>query len=145
MTKNWFGFYSKWIVSVLMLVTVLGCSGVAFEPDAPGEMSSGPGVFTKESGEFTLYSSEKGEQQGSAPASGSDAEKALTSETEVRETAAGQPAAASAIPSSASGAGDYKEFELWKEYQEWKRSNPDTQDFEDWKKWKEYQEWKNSQ
>ena len=160
-SKKW-----KFLVVSVVLSAAVGCAGgkaYDYQPTAD-EMKPGPGVFTGESGELTVYDSKKG---GLFPKE--DPPKAET------PTAA----AAHAEPQSTDSSEEtqefqeFQEYQQWKkerqefhEYQEWKKSakgsaefqefqeyqqwkktakdSPDFKEFQDWKEWKTYQEWKKS-
>ena len=155
-----------------LLFALAGCNAKPYDyqPTA-GEMKEGPGLFTGESGELTLYDSKKG---GLLP-------------KESAETASEKPAGASVAATAAAGAQtgtepavtseearEFQEFQQWKkekeqfhEYQQWKKSDKgsaeykefqeyqewkktakgptDLKEFQEWKEFKAYQEWKKSQ
>ena len=114
----------------LALILLAGCAGQPFEPDAPGEMLPGPGVFSGEDGEFTLYKSKD-------KAKGRKKEKEVTG-----------------ITGETAEAKEFQEFQEWKketrefkEFQEWKKTMRDSeeyQEFLEYRKWKKYKEWEKS-
>jgi hypothetical protein len=141
-----------WIVLAAALLMGCGTKGkpAEFEQTA-GEMKQGPGVFTGEEGEFTVYDSKKGgpfwehqkEQSGVAS-------QQAGKET---QTVAGQtPGETQVTPEEAR---DFQQFQEWKqeqkefrEFMEWKKSakgSAEYREFLEWKEWKSYQEWKQQQ
>ena len=156
----------------LVLSALVGCHAKPYdyEPTA-GEMKAGPGVFTGESGELTIYDSKKGHLLGKESAETSS-EKTADASAEATAAAGTQAGSGSAITSEE--AREFQEFQQWKKekeqfhiYQQWKKTDKDSaefkefQEFQEWKKnakgsadlkefreWKEfkaYQEWKKNQ
>ena len=160
----------------LVSVAMAGCHAKPYdyEPTA-GEMKPGPGVFTGESGELTLYDSKKGglfpkeASENSDEASGAKAADASAGTTAAAGTQAGTEPAVTAEETrefeqfqqwkkekeqfhdyqqwkkSDKGAAEFKEFQ---EYQEWKKTakgSADFKEFREWKEFKAYQEWKKNQ
>ena len=141
-----------WIGLAASLLMGCGTSGKPAEYEqTAGEMKAGPGVFTGEEGEFTIYDSKKGgpfwehqkEQTG-------EASKQAGKET---QTVAGQTSKEAQVTSEE--AQEFQEFQEWKkeqqsfkEFQEWKKSaegSAEYREFLEWKEWKSYQEWKKQQ
>ena len=147
----------------IALLTSCGAKGqpAEFEQTA-GEMKEGPGVFTGEEGEFTIYDSKKGgpfwknQQEKSEDASKEGEKEAQAASGKPSETA---PVAAdqtsSEVQVSPEEAKEFQEFQEWKkeqqsfkEFQEWKNSaegKAEYQEFLEWKEWKAYQKWKKQQ
>ena len=156
----------------LVLSTLVGCHAKPYdyEPTA-GEMKPGPGVFTGESGELTIYDSKKGGLLGKESVETSS-EKTADASAEATVAAGTQAGTEPAVTSEE--AGEFQEFQQWKkekeqfhnyqqwkksvkgsaefkefqEYQEWKKTAKDPADlkeFQEWKEFKAYQEWKKGQ
>ena len=156
--QNFHGLF--WLaLAVFCAFALLGC-GAKGQPaefnQTAGEMKEGPGVFTGESGEFTVYDSKKGgpfweqsqkEAQKSPGASGTEPQ-ASSGKTAVvaGETVPERPV-------SDEEAREFQEFQEWKrekkefqEFREWKESkkgSAEYQEFREWQEFKSYQEWKN--
>ena len=152
-----------WIGLAAALLIGCGAKGqpAEFEQTA-GEMKEGPGVFTGEEGEFTIYDSKKGggfwkqQQEKSVEASketGKEAPAASGKPSETTRVAADQTSQkAQVTPEEAK---EFQEFQEWKkeqqsfkEFREWKKSEKgkaEYQEFLEWKEWKAYQEWKKQQ
>ncbi len=160
-SKNW-----KFLVLGVVLTAAVGCAdGKAYDyqPTA-GEMKPGPGAFTGESGELTVYDSKEG---GLFPKEGDQKSEMAAA------TAAQADKSSKDSSEAAQDFQDFQEFQQWKnekqefrEYQEWKKSakgsadfkefkeyqkwrqtpkgSDDFKEFQQWKEWKSYQEWKKS-
>ena len=149
----------------LVAALLIGCGTkgkpAEFEQTA-GEMKEGPGVFSGEEGEFTIYDSKKGgpfwkqQQEKSGEASKGGEKEAQTASGKASETtpmAAGQTSGE--VQVTPEEAKEFQEFQEWKkeqqsfqEFQEWKKSakgKAEYQEFLEWKEWKSYQEWKKQQ
>lgn len=112
----------------LFAAVALGCAGKTFDyqPTA-GEMKRGPGVFSGEPGEFTVYDSARKDP----PREGT---KEPLQEGSTQEH-----------PQTRLSPAEAREF---REFQEWKESAKDSaeyREFQEWREWKSYQEWKNRQ
>ena len=161
-------YMRKWMMLLTgaALLALMGCAAPEpydYQPTA-GEMKEGAGVLTGDSGELTLYDSQKG---GLLPKDGEAAEKDKTAEV------AQSPESSKDSPAQAQEFQEFQEFQQWKnekqefrEYQEWKKSDrnsadfkefqeyqkwkqapegsQDFEEFQQWKEWKSYQEWKKS-
>jgi len=155
-TLLWMGF----AVAILM-----GCGAkgqpAEFEQTA-GEMKEGPGVFTGEEGEFTIFDSKKGgpfwkqnqEKSEEAPEeAGKEAQAASGKPSETTQVAADQISPKGQV--TPEEAKEFQEFQEWKkeqkefrEFQEWKKTSKgaaEYKEFLEWKEWKSYQEWKKRQ
>lgn len=149
-----------WVVVIALGLTGCGSEGKPYDykPTA-GEMKEGPGVFTGESGEFTVYDSKKGgvfwkqsqeQQPGTAGASGTET-PASSAESGTNPPVANVEAAEGS-PITPEEAREYQEFQEWKnekrafqEFQEWKKSaagSAEYKEFREWQEFKTYQEWK---
>ena len=138
----------------LTVALLMGCGAkgqpAEFEQTA-GEMKEGPGVFTGEEGEFTIFDSKKGgpfwkkQQEKSEEASeetGKEAQAAAGQPSETTQVAAEQTSKeAQVTPEEA------KEFH---EFQQWKKEQQSFKEFQEWKKsaegkaeYQEFLEWKN--
>ena len=147
----------------IALLTGCGAKGqpADFEQTA-GEMKEGPGVFTGEEGEFTIYDSKKGgpfwkQQQDKSEEASKEGEKeaqaASGKTSETTPKAADQTSREDQVTSEE--AKEFQEFQEWKkeqqsfkEFQEWKKSaegKAEYQEFLEWKEWKAYKEWKKQQ
>ena len=117
-------------------VMILGCANSKpFKYHSGNEIPEGPGLLSREKGEFTIYDSTK---KASAPAK--------------EEKAVSGPSA----PAPATEDGEaFRQFQEWKQeqaeyeaFQEWKQSQKgaqEYQEFQEWKRWKEYQRWNDEQ
>ena len=133
------------IISMVMIIAV-GCGGKSFEYTPPDEMKPGPGVFSGEEGEFTVYDSKTASKQK---------EEAVKSKSvpQTAEAAAGAAAAGAAAQSDE--AKEFEDFQRWKkdkeafeEFQRWKQSEQGSEEyreFQEWQKWREYKKWQESQ
>ena len=166
-----------WIFAVgLVTFALAGCNAKPYdyEPTA-GEMKPGPGVFTGESGELTIYDSKKGgffPKESSAEPGETSGEK--TADTSAETTAAAGTKAVSEPAVTDEEAREFQQFQEWKkekeqfhDYQQWKKSDKgaaefkefqeyqdwkkkakgsaDLEEFREWKEFKAYQEWKKAQ
>ncbi len=146
---------------VLAAALIIGCGAkgrpAEFEQTA-GEMKEGPGVFTGEEGEFTIYDSKKGggfwkRQQEKSEEASEEAQAASSKPSETTRVATDQTSKEPQVTPEA--AKEFQEFQEWKkeqksfqEFQEWKKSakgKAEYQEFLEWKEWKAYQEWKKQQ
>ena len=151
----------------LAAAILMGCGGRPSEfKQTAGEMKEGPGVFTGEEGELTVYDSKKGgpfwkqSKENSEEAAKEESEAAgretpATSDkpSETTQVAAGQASKESDVTPEA--AKEFREFQEWKkeqmefrEFQEWKKTSKgaaEYREFLEWKEWKSYQEWKKRQ
>ncbi len=125
------------LISTLALALLLGCAQPKPFKYHPGnEIPEGPGLFSKEKGEFTLYDSNK---QAAAP--------------QPQATGAAAPAPTMTAPPADST--EFQQFQAWKKeqqdfeaFQEWKKSETGSreyEEFQEWKRWKAYSEWMESQ
>ena len=134
-----------WIFIGIVLFTAVGCGGKSFDPTPPDDMKPGPGVFSGEKGEFTVYDSK---------ATARDKEAAAASESDSRKAEPSGSAAAGAAAQS-DEAREFEEFQRWKqdkaafeEFQRWKQSEQGSQEyreFQEWQKWREYKKWQEGQ
>jgi hypothetical protein len=152
-----------WIGLAAALLMGCGAKGqpAEFEQTA-GEMKEGPGVFTGEEGEFTIYDSKKGgpfwkQQQDKSEEASKEGEKeaqaASDKPSETTPKAADQASRDDQV--TPEEAKEFQEFQEWKkeqqsfkEFQEWKKSEKgkaEYQEFLEWKEWKAYKEWKKQQ
>jgi hypothetical protein len=134
------------LISILALVAslLLGCAQAKpFKYHSGNEIPEGPGLLSKEKGEFTLYDSNKQaatpqpQATGAAPAAGA----AATS--------------APAVTAPPADSTEFQQFQAWKKeqqefeaFQEWKKSEQGSreyEEFQEWKRWKAYSEWMESQ
>jgi len=154
-----------WIGLALVVLTGCGAKGRPAEfKQTAGEMKEGPGVFTGETGEFTVYDSKKeegfwkqtkGNSEEASEEPGKDAKAAADKPPAVAQTqvAAGKTSQESQVTPEA--ARDFQEFQEWKQeqkefqkFQEWKKTSKgaaEYKEFLEWKEWKSYQEWKKQQ
>ena len=105
-----------------------------FDYHSDNEIPNGPGLFTKEKGEFTIYDSKK--KQVEAP---EEQKVAAQPSTQVA------PEESDSFQQFQEWQKDQKEFEA---FQEWKRSQEGSQDykeFQEWKRWREYKRWNDEQ
>lgn len=152
-----------WIGLTAALLTGCGAKGqpAEFEQTA-GEMKKGPGAFTGEEGEFTIYDSKKGGPFWKQPQDKSE-EASKEGDKEAR-AASGKPSETTPVAADQTStevqttpeeAKEFQEFQEWKkeqqsfkEFQEWKKSaagKAEYQEFQEWQEWKAYQKWKKQQ
>jgi len=124
------------LVGIVGFTLVLGCADAKpFKYHSGNEIPEGPGVLTREKGEFTIYDSNKKQ-----PAAIEQA----------------QPVSATPAPATVPEEGEaFRQFQEWKKeqsefesFQQWKRSQQgakEYQEFQEWKRWKEYQRWNDKQ
>jgi hypothetical protein len=117
------------LITILVLAAILvsGCAQPKPFKYHPGtEIPEGPGLFSKEKGEFTLYDSNK---QAAAP------------QAQATGTAADPPADSEAFRQFQDWKKEQKDFQA---FQEWKRSSQGSreyEEFQEWKRWKTYMLW----
>jgi hypothetical protein len=119
------------------------------------EIKEGPGIFSGEDGEFTVYDSKKGGPfwKQSEEKSAEGVQAAGKGAPPTSDTAAGQTSKEAQV--SPDEAKEFQEFQEWKqekkefrEFLEWKESakgSAEYREFLEWKEWKSYQEWKKQQ
>ncbi len=128
------------IAGIAGWILIMGCAKAKpFDYHPATEIPKGPGLFTKEKGEFTIYDSNKKRESAAEP--NQKAEKSVSD----------QPGAAPAPEESDS----FRQFQEWKKeqadfeaFQEWKNSQQgaqDYQEFQEWKRWREYKRWNDEQ
>lgn len=120
------------IAGTMLIMACAKAKPFDYHPDT--EIPKGPGLFTKEKGEFTIYDSKK--KQVEPPE---------------QQKATAQPSPEAAPEESDS----FHQFQEWKKdqqdfeaFQEWKRSqegSQDYQEFQEWKRWREYKRWNDEQ
>ena len=156
----------------LLIFVLAGCHAKPYdyEPTA-GEMKPGPGVFTGDRGELTIYNSKKG---GLLPKETAESSSEKTTDASVETTAAAGTQTGTETTVTPEEAREFQEFQQWKkekeqfhEYQHWKKSDKgsaefkefqeyrewkktakgtaDHKEFREWKEFKAYQEWKKNQ
>ena len=156
----------NWMIPAagLLILALAGCHARPDEKqldewkniEGTGEMKSGPGLFTGEDGELTLYDSKGGgllQKKGEAEAAKPSAEKTATT-SESAGMAAGAAAGSQASsqsdqsPAKPQDFQEFQEFQQWQkeksqfhEYQQWKKSAPGSTDF---KEFQDYQQWQKS-
>lgn len=128
------------LLSAISLAGFTGCGGQSFDYHSDNEIPEGPGLFSKEKGEFTVYSSDSGQADGSVATTES---APTTTET------------APAAEAAASERADFEAFQQWKKeqsefeaFQEWKRSKQGAKAYEEfleWQRWREYRQWQEQQ
>lgn len=123
------------ILSVALLAVGCGIKPKPFKYESANEIPKGPGLLTGESGEYTLYDSNKrkADKQQAAEAGTTSTSEALTpaDSEEFRRFQQWQ-----------------KEKEEFEEFQEWKRSNEGREaydEFLEWKRWQSFKRWQESQ
>ncbi|MFZ1985343.1 MAG: hypothetical protein WAU91_13075 [Desulfatitalea sp.] len=133
------------LIPILILAATLlsGCAKPKPFVYHPGtEIPQGPGLFSKEKGEFTIYDSNKN-------AAAAKEQEASGTAAQAKPTAADTQAPAVTAPPADSEA--FRQFQNWKKeqkdfeaFQEWKRSNQGSreyEEFQEWKRWKTYMQW----
>ncbi len=156
----------------LLIFALAGCNAKPYdyEPTA-GEMKPGPGAFTGESGELTIYDSKKG---GLLPKETAETSSEKTTDASVETATAAGSQSGTETTITPEEAREFQEFQQWKkekeqfhEYQQWKKSDKgsaefkefqeyrqwkktakdsaDLKEFREWKEFKAYQKWKKSQ
>lgn len=134
------------LISTLILAATLlsGCAKPKPFVYHPGtEIPQGPGLFSKEKGEFVLYDDSK-KNEAAAKEQGASGTSAGA-----KPAAADTQAAAVTAPPADSEA--FRQFQDWKKeqkdfeaFQEWKRSAQGSQEYEEfqeWKRWRTYMDW----
>lgn len=130
-------------VCVAALVGTYGCGSKPYNYHPGNEIPEGPGLFSEDDGEFTIYKSKPTPTRDGGGAAAAAA-------------AEGAAAAAEAEPDSQAAANqEFQEFQAWKKeaaefeaFQEWKESaegSVEYQEFLEWKRWQEYKQWRNQQ
>ena len=118
------------------LIVIMGCAKAKpFDYHSDNEIPEGPGLFTKEKGEFVIYDSNK--------------KKVESKETDQKVSAS------SSNPPASEESESFREFQEWKKdkedfeaFQEWKNSqqgSQENQELEEWKRWREYKQWSDKQ
>jgi len=136
----------------IALLALPGCGGKPFVYNPPSEIPDGPGVFSGEDGEFTLYDSKSGKVGKKSKAAVETV--APTAEISGAEKTGAAVAAGEKMQDSR-GYLEFQEFQEWKKdkrefkvFQEWKKSKQgakEYQEFQEWKKWKEFKKWQENQ
>lgn len=144
----------KLIIFAIIAGTILtnGCSGQKtkpFEYHAADDMAEGPGVFSKDKGEFTVYDSNKN--------------KSAENKAADSDVSAGQPHSDKMTSSQTTSTDSqpldstesFQQFKDWqrdqaefKKFQQWKATKEgaeEYQEFLEWKRWQEYQRWQQRQ
>jgi len=139
------------IVSIALLA-LPGCGSKPFVYNPPSEIPDGPGVFSGDDGEFTLYDS-KNDKGGKKSKAAAEADVPAAEISGAEKTGAAV-AAGEKIQDSKEYL-EFQEFQEWeknkrgfKEFQEWKKSKQgakEYQEFQEWKKWKEFKKWQENQ
>lgn len=137
------------LIPILILAATMmsGCAKPKPFVYHPGtEIPQGPGLFSKEKGEFTLYDSNKQAAAPEAQATGAAAGQAPLANASAQAPAVTLPPADSEA---------FRQFQDWKKeqkdfeaFQEWKRSAQGTreyEEFQEWKRWKNYMQWMEEQ
>lgn len=131
-------------ISIVVLVVaslVVGCaSSKPFDYHSGNEIPKGPGLFSKDEGEFTIYSSKK---------------KQAEAAQKPPEQAAGEVSATSSENAPVEKTEEFQQFKKWQEeqkeyeaFQQWKQSPQNAKEYEEfqqWQRWKAYQEWQKAQ
>ena len=134
------------IAACFIVLLLAGCGGKSFDYVDQKEIPPGPGVFTGEKGEWTVYDSDAKQDKAAAEP---------VSDNKQVEAAEG---AGPKEPPAATDDADYEEF---KQFQKWKKEQQDFESFKEWKKssqgsreyrefkqwqeWKAYKEWQEGQ
>lgn len=145
---NRFGIYTiRYVLACIALVMIAGCNGKSFEYVNENEIPPGPGVFTGEKGEWTIYNSDAKKEPGQKSAAAESDDPAKNT------TAAGGSAAVTAAEDPETR--EFKQFQEWKKeqqdfraFQEWKKSKQgarEYREFLEWQQWKAYKQWQESQ
>jgi hypothetical protein len=118
------------------LLGIAGCGGQPFNYHSDNEIPEGPGVFSKEKGAFTVYSSNSGQGESTVK----------TKEAAATDTEAALPASKAASEKT-----EFEAFQEWKqeqaefnEFKAWKQSQDGAEEyaeFLEWKRWQEYRRW----
>ena len=127
--KNW-----MFLAAGLLIIALAGCQVTPDEKqldewknlEGPGEMKPGPGLFSGQDGELTLYDSEKDgllQKKGEAEAAKPAAEKTAQTNT----------AAGAATATAAGTSGSAQEFQEFQEYQQWKKEKQEFHTYQEWK------------
>jgi hypothetical protein len=114
---------------------ILGCAAVPFDYHPDTEIPRGPGIFTKEAGALTLYTSRQSSLSGDPTSSSEDSPQADATGADA-DTAA------------------FREFQQWRRergsfeaFQQWKQSrqgSAEYEEFKEWQRWQHYKKWQES-
>jgi hypothetical protein len=139
---------AMWMRVVIVLVFLAGCGGKSFDYHPDTEIPQGPGVFSGEKGDFTIYDSESA-KTAKADQSKSDPNAPAASVSEP------PPATLTSEPVDAEEYREFREFQKWKQekkefeaFQQWKKSVQGAREYEEfleWKRWREYKQWQEKQ
>ncbi|MBT8338897.1 MAG: hypothetical protein HKP58_01145 [Desulfatitalea sp.] len=105
----------------LTVICALACAAQetkTFEYHAPDDLAPGPGVFSKENGEITVYDSKEHKSAGQQDKTDFEAFKAWQQ--------------------------DQAAFEAFQKWKASDKGSDEYKEFLEWKRWKAYQEWQNS-
>lgn len=131
-------------IAIVMLVAaflILGCAGAKpFDYHSGNEIPEGPGLFSKEKGAFTIYSSEKDAKASAEKQAGQDTFAPGTDQTEN-------------VPVDSKE--EFRQFKKWRNeqkafeaFQQWKQSPQNAgedEEFQEWKRWQEFRQWQETQ
>lgn len=114
-----------------VIAALFGCAGRPFDYHSGNEIPEGPGVFSGEDGEVTLFSTGSGNPAAEKRPAG---EEPVTADEEYRE---------------------FQEFQQWKEekaefeeFRKWKKSregSAEYREFQEWQRWQEFRRWQQEQ
>jgi len=135
-----------WLIGIVLMI-LLSCGGKSFDYHSGNEIPEGPGVFSGQDGEFTIYDSKTG-WLGEKPEEGEGAGRQVSEKTGTAE-------AAGALSTETDEYKEFQEFQQWKqeqkefeEFEKWKKSKQgakEYQEFLEWKKWREFKKWQEGQ
>ena len=124
------------LLTCLAIMALTGCNAKPYDyqPTAD-EMKQGPGVFTGEDGELTVYDSKKG---GIFPKESGAKDTGTSSDKSGQTTEAAGAGVTTAAAQSATGAakkpdkaGEFQEFQ---EFQQWQQEKAKFHEYQQWKK-----------
>ena len=118
------------IAIIAVAFALSSCGGKSYDYKPQTEIPEGPGVFSGEDGEFTVYDSKSASQEKEAAAGSKSAPQAA-------EAAAGAGADA-----QSDEAAEFEEFQRWKESEQ---GAEEYREFQQWQQWREYKKWQESQ
>jgi hypothetical protein len=139
---------ATWLMAVIAAVLLAGCGAKTFDYHPDTEIPGGPGVFSGQNGDFTIYDSESGKAAEGGKSKNAVDETAATGSAPSRATPTKEPTDAEAYR-------EFLEFQQWQQekkefeaFQQWKKSRQGTREYDEfleWKRWREYKQWQENQ
>lgn len=139
------------VIGTLLVFACSGQQAKPFEYHAADDIAAGPGVFTKDKGELTIYDSNKNKPSDNKPTSQGEhpngsAASASTASDRQSGAAEIQPADhTDSFRQFKEWQRDQAEFEEFKKWKETQKGSQEYEEFQQWKRWKEYKQWQQDQ